>query len=141
MASESRTDSTASTAAPLELGQQFVEYAGGVAELMLLEARLALASLRPALALSLVLLPLGFLLWVSVSATLAWSAYEYSGTALWGFVAFTLVQLSAVILCCLLLRRYRSRLSFRESRRQISIVIGSLHREIEQAGETNQPES
>lgn len=147
MEAETRSESAAAqdqqapAAATLALGQQFLNYAAGVAELIILEGRLALASIRPAVVLVLVLLPLGFLLWVSLSATLAWSAYEFSGLPLAGFVVFTLVQLMAVIVCYLLLRRYKSRLTFRESRKHISVAIGSLHREIEQTRQTGQQES
>lgn len=98
-------------------------YLQGLARLLSLELQEALSSLKALLLLSLCLLPLVFLAWVSASSLFAFFAYELTLSVAFAILTFCLIQVVAVIVVRLLMKKYSHRLSFPYTRKELSSLL------------------
>lgn len=120
------------------IGDQVIGYLGSLGELARLEIGLALESIPRLLSAWALLIPLALLVWVSVSATLAWSGYSLSGYPLVGLACFSLLQLVAAAAVAYKLRRYRQRLKLPNTRRELNRMREMVRREIEPKSKTGE---
>ena len=120
------------------IGDQVIGYLGSLGELARLEIGLAFQSIPRLLSAWALLIPLALLLWVSFSATLAWSAYSLSGYPLVGFSCFSLLQLIGCAVAAYQLRRYRQRLRLPNTRRELNRMREVVRREFESKSKTGE---
>jgi uncharacterized membrane protein YqjE len=95
-----------------------------IARLFQLELRLALANLGRMTLLAISVLPLLLFLWAGATVTIAWVVYEVTGVALSGFIAFTLMQLAALLCIAMAWNAYRKALTLPLTRKQLRMFIG-----------------
>lgn len=119
----------------IPLIKSFIE---GFFELLKLEGALAVKSIKSSVVIGLFLLPLSFLTWLGFAVLLSWSVYELTGVALAGFGAFFVLHLLLVMTCLLMLRTYKSRMTFAESRKQFNLAVGSVKDELSRARKKEQ---
>lgn len=113
-------------------------FISGFLELVKLEGALAYKSLKSSIVIGLLLLPLSFLTWLGLAIFLSWSVYELTGIALAGFAAFFVLHLLLVFTCLLLLRTYKRRMAFSESRTQLNLAVRSVLDELGRASKKEQ---
>lgn len=102
------------------------ELAGAGAELgqlLLLELRLTLLSLRRMLLLAILFLPLLLLIWLALSALPALMLYQYSGSPVLAVVLFLAVQVLAFGLLVQLWKHYRAGLGLPRTRHQMENLL------------------
>jgi tetrahydromethanopterin S-methyltransferase subunit E len=99
-----------------------------IAGLFQLELKLALANLGRMILLAISVLPLVLILWIGATATIAWAVYEMTDVAVSAFIAFTLIQLAALLSIAIAWNAYRKRLTLPMTRKQLHMFMrgGSL---------------
>ena len=88
---------------------------GELANLFKLELQLTLGDARRLLLVSIALLPVLLLSWVSLGVLAAWLVYDASASVTWGLVTFTLLQLLLAGALSFMATRYRRQLGFRRT--------------------------
>lgn len=122
-------------------------YLEGLSELLILEAKEALSSLKVVILLSLCLLPLVFLAWVSACGLAAYLAYQVSSSMALAILVFCLLQIAAIFLIKGFIKQYKHRLSFPYSRKELSSLLSgdikneSISRNSTATAETPKPTS
>lgn len=99
------------------------EYLQGLAQLLTLEAKEALSSLKAIILLSLCLLPLMFLAWVSASGLISYLVYEVTLSITWAILTFGIIQIGAIVLAKQLIKKLSHRLSFPYSRKELTNLL------------------
>lgn len=99
--------------------QQTAEMGGDVARLLLLELQLSLSSLKRMLVLSVAMLPVLLLAWVSLSAVPAVLVYEYMGSPTLAVGCFVLIQVLTLFLLRMAVTRYSRTLGLPLTRKQL----------------------
>ncbi len=120
----------------LKLGEQLVDFAGGVVDLARAEALLALNSLPKVVMLWLIMMPVILLTWCSFSVLIAWGAVALSGELGLGILMFFLLQALLLVICRLLFVKYRRRMTFPCTRAQIDNFIQEAKYEFKCRSET-----
>jgi uncharacterized membrane protein YqjE len=124
-----------------QLAAQVSDWGGAMLGLLRLELVLALQSLPRILALSLALLPLAGLTWISLSLLLAWLAYAASGIVSIGLTTLFALQLGLLLLCYSRLKKLRAQSGFPETRQQWRLFLANLNGEQEDTAGENSAEN
>lgn len=122
----------------LKLGEQLMDFAGGVMDLARAEALLAVSSLPKLLMLWLIMMPIILLTWCSFSVLIAWGAVALSGESGVGVLTFFLLQVLLLLTCRLLFVKYRRRMTFPHTRAQIDSFIQGAKNELKCRSETKE---
>lgn len=128
----------ADVAQTLKLGEQLMDFAGGVMDLAHAEALLAVSSLPKLLMLWLIMMPIILLTWCSFSVLIAWGAVALSGELGAGVLTFFLLQVLLLLTCRLLFVKYRRRMTFPHTRAQIDSFIQGAKNELKCRSETKE---
>lgn len=128
----------ADVAQTLKLGEQLMDFAGGVMDLARAEALLAVSSLPKLLMLWLIMMPIILLTWCSFSVLIAWGAVALSGESGVGVLTFFLLQVLLLLTCRLLFVKYRRRMTFPHTRAQIDSFIQGAKNELKCRSETKE---
>lgn len=123
----------------LALGQQALAFLAQLADLLRLEAMLAVQSLPRMAALWLLTLPLALLTWVSFAVLVSWGVYTAVQWPLAGFATFFGLNLLALVVAHLGMRKHIKRMSFRETRQQLRATLGGINEELSKTRQTKEP--
>lgn len=110
----------------VELLQLSADAGSDIARLVVLELRLAVASLSRMLVLALACLPLLLLLWLGLSLLPAAALYQHTGSISLAVGLFTLIQLLALVAVGVAWVRYRRTLGLPRTRRQLRRFSGEF---------------
>lgn len=114
------------------------DFISGFLELLKLEGALAVKSIKSSIIIGLLLLPLSFLTWLGLAVLVSWSLYELTGVALVGFATFFVMHLLLVLTCLQMLRTYKRRMMFSESRSQLNLAVRSVLDELSRESKKEQ---
>lgn len=122
-ASPGTVDTAGAEAGWSEAFVQLAAVSSDIGQLVLLELRLTLATLRRMLLLAVLCLPLLLLIWLTLSALPALGLYQASGSLVLAALLFLAVQVLAFVLLWLTWQRYRRTLGLPRTRHQLDQLL------------------
>lgn len=122
----------------LALGQQGLAFLGQLGDLFRLEAMLAIQSLPKLVMFWLMILPVTVITWIDFAVMVSWAVYAWLLWPLAGFATFFALNLLLLGLFHWGMRRYKKRMSFKETRTQLRTTLGGLRDEISKASQTKE---
>ncbi|WP_331343849.1 hypothetical protein [Cellvibrio sp. UBA7661] len=120
------------------LGEQFISVMSGIFDLARAEASLAVRTLPKLMMLWLLMMPIILLTWCAFSALVSWSVVAVTNQIGYGLLMFFMLQVLLLIGSRWLFVKYRERMAFPYTRKQVTDFVRSVQYEINHRDKTKE---